>query len=530
MSDPILVNYNDSLRAVLRKTNDFGYETYDLVAPPRRLIGGHDEGPLVETNVDARRVEKTETPGSLFTSVPVSDSWQSVSQRTAARLLAAFLIASDPQRRLEARKAATLTHQLSLVRHIFESDNLRRVLIADEVGLGKTIEAGLLIRQLLEQNPRLRVLYLAPAHLARNVANEFRDKLGLDARCWLAGSRSDARLADDKIIVASIQKAVFDKNHQHVVDSGPWDVLIVDECHHLSDWGLNGGKPNRSYRLVNQLGQSIPASGRLILMSGTPHQGSEARFRNLLKLLSDDGRDAKAATGRVIYRTKERVRDWNGRPLFPSRDIRPTTVLRLGAAYERWYELVGELYDRPDQSDARRRASGWAKGQALQWAASSVHAGLAFLCRLAIRRSNLTTDSKQLLQALAALRPYRGGPEDESMRSLYDRFCKQVRAQMARDDLSDEDEEQIDDDDWRPNVETLSSLLRDGVELINSPAASAKWNELTKLIAAADQEKIVLFAQPVETVLVVANFLKSSSPGCPDPQRTKLGKLSSCRH
>ena len=120
-----------------------------------------------------------------------------------------MLVAEDPQRRLDARKAATLMHQVSLVQHILENANLRRVLIADEVGLGKTIEAGLIIKRLSEERPNLRVLYLAPARLVGNVALEFREKLDLDARVWVAGSSSDARITTDRIIVASIHKAVF---------------------------------------------------------------------------------------------------------------------------------------------------------------------------------------------------------------------------------------------------------------------------------------------------------------------------------
>jgi len=324
----------------------------------------------------------------------------------------------------------------------------------------------------------------------------------------LAQASGDARLRADKLVVASIHKAVFDRNHQQVVDSGPWDVVIVDECHHLSDWGEDGGKANRSYRLVSQLAQSIPPGGRLLLMSGTPHQGSEARFKNLLKLLSDDGRSSEGAGGRVIYRTKDRVKDWNGQPLFPSREIRPPTVVRLGDAYENWYNSVGKLYDVSNRSTARARASGWAKGQALQWTASSVHAGLAFLCRLAIRRLNWTTDVRALTCALKALRPYRGGLQDEPIRSLYDRFYKQVRAQIVQGEIVDDDDEEIDDENWQPDGEMLAALLDQGVELVGSPASSAKWAALEQIIAEAGRDKIVLFAQPVETVALVASFLE----------------------
>jgi superfamily II DNA or RNA helicase len=506
MPDPVLVKYNESPRAVLRQYSDFGYETFDLVAPPKRLLGINQSASLVETNVDARRVELALLPTALLLNPPANESWTGLSNRTAARLLATFLVASDPQRRLEARKAATLTHQVSLVQHILQSEKLRRVLIADEVGLGKTIEAGLLVKQALEQDARIRILYLAPARLVRNVAKEFRDKLDLDARVWVAGSGSDARMQDDRLVIASIHKAVFDQNHQFVVDSGPWDFLIIDECHHLSDWGLEGGKPNRSYRLVNQLVQSIRPGGRLVLMSGTPHQGSDTRFKNLLRLLSDSG-TPEGATGRIIYRTKERVRDWNGRPLFPPRDIRSATVVTLGDAYENWYRLVGNLYDTIGRATARERASGWAKGQALQWTASSVDAGLAFLCRLAIRRLNWTTDQSVLKRALEALRPYRGGARDEPVSLLFERMRRQVAAQVVRDEDSLE-EEDIESDGWKPDSGALTKLLDQGVTLIRSPAAGAKWIALERLLTEAGKEKVVLFAQPVETVSVVAAFIE----------------------
>ena len=287
---PATVSYNGSPRAVVRSVLDFGFSTYDLAAPPRRIFAPSTSAPIVEQGVDARHVKPIPSLAYLLSEMPEGETWLSKSQRTLAKIWAAYLVGEDPQRRLDAQKAATLMHQLSLVQHVLENASLRKVLIADEVGLGKTIEAGLIVKRLSDENPQLRILYLAPARLVSNVAFEFRDKLGLNARCWTAGNAADARLSDDRLVIASIHKAVFGDNLERVVESGPWDVLIVDECHHLSDWDWDGGNPNRSFRLVSQLVQSLPTSGRLILMSGTPHQGSEARFRNLLRLLSDDGR------------------------------------------------------------------------------------------------------------------------------------------------------------------------------------------------------------------------------------------------
>lgn len=506
-SIPLIVRYNDQLRGVIRDHDDFGFKSFDLAAPPRRLTGSDAGLPLVEAQVDSRRVEPLMTPADILEVGPSNESWMAMTQRSTTRLFATYLVAEDPQRRLDARKASTLMHQVSLVQHVLEQPNLARVLIADEVGLGKTIEAGLLIQRLVEARPNLRILYLAPARLATNVANEFRDKLDLDARLWIAGA-GDARLSGDRIVVASIHKAVFGQNFQAVVQAGPWDVLIVDECHHLSDWGVDGGKPTQSYRLVDQLSQSLPPDGRLILMSGTPHQGSEVRFRNLLRLLSDNATDLSSANGRVVFRTKDRVTDWRGSPLFPSRQIRSPTAIALGSLYEQWYDSVGDLYDSFIIPGTRGRATGWAKGQALQWAASSVQAGLGFLCRLGMRRLSWDLKNPALKAAMAALRPYRGGASDEKLDDLFLRIQKQIGIDRS-DDSSGDDVEEIPEEerDWRPDPSALERLLLQGVELVHSPAAHAKWTALSQIIDAAEGEKIVFFAQPVETVTVVAQYL-----------------------
>jgi hypothetical protein len=119
----------------------------DIVAPPRRFWGDQEQQEvLVEEGLDLRRLESVPLPAQLLGSLPEGDNWQSMSRRSVARLHAYFLALEDPQRRLDIREVETLAHQVSLVRHILETEKLKRVLIADEVGLGKTIEAGLLLR------------------------------------------------------------------------------------------------------------------------------------------------------------------------------------------------------------------------------------------------------------------------------------------------------------------------------------------------------------------------------------------------
>jgi hypothetical protein len=158
-------------------------------------------------------------------------------------------------------------------------------------------------------------------------------------------------------------------------------------------------------------------------------------------------------------------------------------------------------------SGAKSRAAGWAKGLALQWASSSVQAGLGFLARLAMRRLNWTLENVSLRRALTALRPYRGGPRDEPVESLYARLVLQMGNQTLELLEDDEDDDSDDDAPWRPDPSALSDLLVAGVKLLGTPVAQAKWEAVCRLIDAAEGDKIVLFAQPVETVTTVADFL-----------------------
>jgi superfamily II DNA or RNA helicase len=495
--------------AVIRQQDDFGFVEYDLAAPPHRFFSSADPPPrAVEIGIDSRRLRPVPTPTELLSlSLPEGDNWPAHTRRTLGKLAAWFLVCEDTQRRLESREIQTLAHQASLVRHVLDSPQLTRVLVADEVGLGKTIEAGLIVSELFERKPGLRVLYLSPARLAANVYREF-SRLGLRFRKWTSAGDADANLDDDRI-VASIHRAAHEGNSDKVLSAPTWDVLIVDECHHLSNYGPDGGKPLRQYQLVQKLIQKRP-DARVILMSGTPNQGNPERFRNLLRLIRREGESEDAVAGRVIYRTKEDVRGWNNEPLFPLRQVNSPRVIPITKEYGAWLGEIHKFYvPEPSQQDgttrsARRRAAGWRCAQALQWAASSVHAGLGYLIRQAVRLG-WTPDRSDLGKALAVIRPYRLGPPNEPVEVLFARIKKEVGQQEQADDI--EDIEEIDEARWAPDPQQLTSLLSEGVSLL-SKVGDSKWDFIDReILTNAGNEQVVLFAQPIETVTALAAYL-----------------------
>lgn len=495
-------------RFIIRTAEEWGIRTADLAAPPRRFFSS-DSGapPIIDPGVDTRRLTPCPTPAELFASITSDKNISGITRRSLWRFWAYFLICEDPQRRLDAREVSTLSHQVSLVRHILDSEHLRRVLIADEVGLGKTVEAGLLLKELLDAHPRLRVLYLAPARLVSNVRREF-DRLRLKFRQWSAID-ADARLSDSRII-ASIHRAVHPAHRSRFLSGEPWDIIVVDECHHLSDWAAGGGDPREKYRLVRELISKQAPSGRVVLLSGTPHQGHVSRFENLLGLLKGPGESLEALQGRVIFRTKDDIVDWDGGLLFPRRIVHTPIVVDLGAGYKEWITAIHEYYSPGsfDGNSSRQRAAGWKCAQALQWAASSPQAGLGYLVRQALR-GRLNVDRSLLEACILALRPYRNGPVDESFTSLFGRIQKEVQRQQEEcdiDDIEDDVEESHTDE-----ASGLCNLLSQGLQVLRE-SGNTKWQRvLESVIAPCENEKIVFFAQPIETVTAFARFLEQAT-------------------
>jgi hypothetical protein len=331
------------------------------------------------------------------------------------------------------------------------------------------------------------------ARLVRGVIEEF-ERLGLRPREWSAQAEQALLTPDnsDPLVVASMHRAVV--NSDRVGASGPWDVIIIDEAHHLSDWSEDGSDPQQRMRLCRRLIKDrLVPGGRVLLLSGTPHQGNEDKFKNLLRLLDESG-EVGGARGRVIYRIKEDIQDWDGQPLFPRRQVNPPTQIDAGPEYGRWLGAVHELLT----PSAGNRAAGWRRAQALQWCASSPQAGLAYLVRLAIRAGFTRATLPVLKDALAVLRPYRGGGRNDPIEAV-------EAVLMRAQEMMGEDADEV----FRDPRRGLGEVLHIGINLVATDALGCKLIEVFRLLDAHPTEKFVIFAQPVDTVYTLLDRLES---------------------
>jgi superfamily II DNA or RNA helicase len=263
---------------------------------------------------------------------------------------------------------APLPHQLYALNRAMSRDRIR-YLLADEVGLGKTIEAGLILRELKLRGMVSRVLVVAPKGLVRQWQMEMRLHFGEHFRfidpSELAAFRQwrddDAKPDDnlwrmhDQVIVSldsvkpiegrrgwsAEQLAIYNRERFEELISAGWDLVIIDEAHRL------GGSTEQvaRYKLGAALAEAAPY---LLLLSATPHQGKTDQFMRLMQLLDRDAFPSEASINRervhpFVIRTEKRAAiDAEGRPLFKPRLTRLHAVAwqERHAAQRRLYEAV----------------------------------------------------------------------------------------------------------------------------------------------------------------------------------------------
>ena len=259
--------------------------------------------------------------------------------------------AFDPQFAVSVSQVDPLPHQLLAVyKHILPLPRIR-FLLADDPGAGKTIMAGLLMRELMQRGDVKRVLVLCPKALTdqwrREMWERFRERFVLVTGEYIASRRGQNTWVESDRVVASIDLAI----QEHVrpsIDQSNWDLIIFDEAHKLSAYRFGAaGRIDKTKRY--QLAESLATRTKhLLLMTATPHRGDPENFRLLMSLLDDKvfasqsgTRDALSASDSPFFlrRTKEAMRDFDGKPLFLPRRV-DTIGYELGPREQELYDAV----------------------------------------------------------------------------------------------------------------------------------------------------------------------------------------------
>lgn len=237
-----------------------------------------------------------------------------------------------------------------------------RLLIADDVGIGKTIEAGLIARELYDRGEIRRLTVLCPPHLCDQWQRELAEKFALEAvvvRSSTAAAlerglpRGDVSLWEQyPITVASIDYVKSERRRDNFLRVAS-DLVIVDEAHTATDSAVRGAGQQQRYDLVRSI--AAQPGRHLVLLTATPHSGIEDAFKSLLGLLdprfatlslerlADHERDALAR--HFVQRRRADVRHWlNEDTPFPDRESTEVTYsFARSTGYRKLFDDVFEF-------------------------------------------------------------------------------------------------------------------------------------------------------------------------------------------
>ncbi len=303
-----------------------------------------------------------------------------------------------------------------------------RLLVADDVGIGKTIEAALIARELLDRGEVERFTVLCPPHLVDQWITELEYRFNLRAvpvTASSAGRLEKSMPIGDSIFhahphtVVSLDYIKSDRRRDDFLRACP-ELVIVDEAHTCAS---TGAARHQRYELLK--GLSADRARHLVLLTATPHSGDEGAFYNLLGLLDPRYEALATAQGperdhlreklsaNFVQRRRPDIDEWKEGSIFPKREVKELTY-QLTGAWEAFFEAVLDycagVVEAAGGDERRQRLDFWGTLALMRCVASSPAA------------------AAQALRTRAGEAPAPGGDEEEELRDrLFDGAADALR-------------------------------------------------------------------------------------------------------
>jgi superfamily II DNA or RNA helicase len=440
----------------------------------------------------------------------------------AKRIDLAFLF--DPMMAVHTSNVDPLPHQITAVYESMIPRQPLRFVLADDPGAGKTIMAGLYIRELIMRADARRILIVAPGSLVEQWRDELFEKFGLEFRVFskeleLASPSGNPFEDLDHLIVRLDQMSRSEELQDKLCAAG-WDLVIFDEAHKLSAHFFGQElKRTKRFNFAEKLGAN---TRHLLLMTATPHNGKDEDFQLFLSLLDSDrfygkprdGVHKVDASDLMRRMVKEEMMRFDGTPLFPERKAY-TVNYELSdlesALYEAVTAYVRDEMGKADQLDGKRRGSvGFALTALQRRLASSPEAIFQSLKRRRERLENRLREEKLGIRGQKLIaETLEEVPEDE-------------------DDLDAQEQEDLEESlvDQATAARTAAELegeimiLRGLEEQAKGLVASGqdkKWEELSRILqddpnvrdASGKLRKLIIFTEHKDTL----NYLHQKIAG-----------------
>lgn len=274
-----------------------------------------------------------------------------------------------------------------------------RLLIADDVGVGKTIEALLILRELLDRGEIKRFAIIVLPHLCEQWQEELRDKFGIEAVIIRSNTqaRLDREIPDDRSVfdyypyqIISIDYIKSDRRRQVFIQECP-ELIIVDEAHTCSKPSVSSSIQQQRFNLINDISKKTGQG--VILLTATPHSGKPEQFNSLLSLIKAEylNLDIPSASQEkkrdlakyYVQRRRADVEKWMGEDTpFPERDsgeVQYDLSVKYAQLYEKVLEFSFSLVKEKDSHAGKTRLRYWAALALLRGVMSSPAAGIKML-------------------------------------------------------------------------------------------------------------------------------------------------------
>lgn len=489
----------------------------DQVGKTDQVVLGRDKEPSL-------RVTSAGT-GPAFDGDP--ESWRIGAEALRIHYAALF----DPMLAITTSDLDALPHQITAVYGELLPRTPLRFLLADDPGAGKTIMAGLYIKELILRGDLARCMIVSPGGLAEQWQDELFEKFGLKFEV-LTRSMIDADIhgdvfTDHPLMIARMDMLSRDEELQARLERSDWDLIVVDEAHRMSAHYFGQElKTTKRYQLGLMLGKICR---HLLLMTATPHAGNQENFQLFLALLDGDRFEGKYRDGvhsididdMMRRMVKEELLTMEGTPLFPERRAY-TVPYALSDEEQELYEAVSEyVRDEMNRADRLKAEGDGRRGNTVGFALTVLQRRLASSPEAiwkSLQRRRDRLEARRIEMEQIANRSQRDSSLEKHLRSLLER------------DLSDDDLEDIDDipeseiEDIEENVvdaataaQTVEELkleirvlekLAELAKKVRFSGTDKKWTELRTILTdssltrdeAGNLRKIIIFTEHKDTM------------------------------
>lgn len=404
----------------------------------------------------------------------------------------------DPLLAVHTSLVEPLPHQITAVYEAMLPRQPLRFLLADDPGAGKTIMAGLLIKELMARGDLQRCLIICPGNLVEQWQDELARRFHLPFEILtndkLEAARTDNWFLENDLVIARLDKLARNEDIQRKLAAADnrYDLVVIDEAHKLSASFFGGEiKYTKRYRL----GQLVSGLTRhLLLMTATPHNGKEADFQLFLALLDGDRFEGRFRDGvhqvdvsdLMRRMVKEKLLKFDGTPLFPER-IAYTVPYKLSDAEARLYrevtEYVRQEWGRAEALKDERRAGtvGFALTILQRRLASSPEAIYQSLRRRRERLEKRLRELELLQRSAAVPAATLAGPllEADDLEDLEEAPENEIEA--TEEAILDQATAATTIAELRLEIETLARLESLAAQVRKS-GEDTKWRELSQLL------------------------------------------------